>query len=808
MSGSEGSPAFFGRATERAQLEALLTTARSGESATLVIRGDAGVGKSALLDFAASQASGMTVLEVRATEAESDLAFAGLYSLLRPILDKLPQLPERQARALAAAFGLAESHSPDRFLISAAVLSLLAVAAEERPVLCLVDDAHWLDQPSAEAMIFAARRLRADPVALVITASEWEGRRFDAPGLPELSLRGLDSVSAERILDEAAPSLAPTVRARLLADAEGNPLALHELAHGLSEDERDGRQALPEQLPLTPRLRDLFERRIRLLPTPGRDALLVCALDGTADAGVVLAALAEIGLAADSLAAAEQAGLVRTSGGRIGFLHPLVRAAAVEAAPLAQRQHVHLALAEALGEEQVDRRVWHQAMAALTGDEEVAAALEASAWRAQQRAGYASAASAFQRAAELSRDETRLARRLADAADAAWNAGQIERAHALVERALQFASGDLQPRLLHLRGSIELAQGKLRDGTATLLAAANASNDPSTTLAILTELVEPALVAGLPEEFAVAAGNQAAALPTKTSRDAFNQASLLWRQRRFERRFEDSMRFYEEAMRHAAGLVDDVQVQYQAGALTMMTVGLGAGLAHVSRAVDVARRQGRVGLLPNLLSLQSFELAATSQFDSAYATAGEGLELALHTGQSPVWHLLSLAWVEAVRGDGEAVRAHIDEATSRAGDSYMVAMAAGVVRGLLELGCGNPDAAADAMLSASPGDRLAVAWTAAVPDLVEAIVRASHPSSAETDTLLARLRRAQSTSRGFASLLARCEALLGKRPPAEAYAEALELADALSPFERARTELLYGEWLRRERRRREARPHL
>ena len=800
---------MVGRARECSRLEELLAEARSGDSRALVIRGDAGVGKSALLTYASQHAQGMTLLRVNGSEAESELAFAGLFGLLRPILDKIPELPEPQANALSAAFGLALSDAPDRFLVSAAALSLLAVAAEETPLLALIDDAHWLDQPSAEAIVFAARRLHADAVALLFAASEWEGRAFAAPDIPDLGLAGVDAESAQLILQQSAPDLAPGVRTRLLADAAGNPLALSELPHALSEDERGGRDALPEQLPLTPRLSNLFERRIQLVPPAGRTALLVCAVDGTENAGVVLRALSKLGLGPDSLAPAERAGLIRTSDSTIVFRHPLARAAATAVAPLSDRQQAHLALAAALdGEEHLDRRVWHQAMAAFSGDEEVANALEASGQRARERAGYASAASAFQRAAELTRERTRLASRLAAAADAAWNAGQVGRSHALIERALRFADDDLKRQLLHLRGSIETAEGRFRDGATTLLAAAGEKGDDSTTLAILADLGEPAILSGFPDEFVIAAGTRAQVLPTATPHDAFNRSVLLWRMKRFERKFEESIPFYEEVIQNAAKLADDPRVQRETGLLASMTVGPGAGVPQLSRAVELARRQGRVGLLPTLLAEQGLELASASEFDRAYAVASEGLQLALDTQQSPAWHLVALTRVEAVRGDAASARDHANEALVRGGDNYVVAAAVGAALGLLELGLGHPKAAVELMLRASPGDRLAIAWTAAIPDLIEAIVRAGHPTLETTETLLLRLRRVKTTSPILASPLARSEALLATRPQEEAFVEALELANALSPFERARTELLYGEWLRRQRRRKDARTHL
>jgi DNA-binding CsgD family transcriptional regulator len=809
MTGGITEPRLFGREPERELLETLLARALAGESGTLVIRGDAGVGKSALLRFAAACATGMKVLEVRGAEAEADLAFAGLHGLLRPILDKLEFVPPPQATALAGALGLLHSHTPDRFLISAAALSLLGAAAEETPLLCLIDDAQWLDEPSAEAMVFAARRLGADAVAVLFSASEWEGRRFHAVDLPELTLAGVDGVAAARILDAGVPDLDEGVRARILDEASGNPLALRELPRGLSEDERSGRGSLPDQLPLTPRLRDLFERRIRVLPPAGRQALLVAGLDGTSDTSVVLRALQNLELTADALVMAEEIGLIQTTAERIEFSHPLVRAATVEAAPLAERQRVHRALAEALeGEAQLDRRVWHQAMAALAGDEKVASALEDSARRAAARGGYASAAIAFQRAAELGRNDSRFGLRLAWAAGAAWNAGQLGHAHALIARALHFVSGDGRRKVLHLRATIEVAEGRDRDALATLLAAANEDGDPSVTLAILADIVEPAMRCGRPERFVLEAAERGLGLPTTTSRDAFNRERLFWFMKRFERDFEGSQPSYERAMQLAADLSEDPDVHYQAALLTIMTAGNADAVSQLFRAVELARQQGRIGLLPMLLAQQSLGLIATSRFEEAYAVAGEGLQLARDTRQSPSWNLVALAKVEAIRGDADAVHAHVDEALARDGDNFVLAISAAAARALLELGLGTPQLGVEILLRVSPGDKLVMAWTEALPDLVEAIVRAGHPAIADVDPLLNRLRRLTGISRWAGAQIARCEALLGVRPPDEAFTEALEFGDALPPFEHARTDLLYGEWLRRERRRKEARRHL
>jgi DNA-binding CsgD family transcriptional regulator len=808
MNPSDRQTTLYGREAECAHLQELLAKARGGESGTLVIRGDAGVGKSALLDFAAEQATGMQVLRIRATEAEIDLAFAGLFALLRPLVSRLDRLSDPQSRALAGAFGLAEAESPDRFLVSAGALGLLAAAAEDKPVCCLIDDAQWLDQPSADALVFAARRLGADAVALLFAASDWDGRHFDAPAIPELLVEGVEPTAAARILDEIAHDLSPIARERLLAEAAGNPLALRELPGGLTDAERMGRDPVPEHVALTPRLRGLFERRIQRLPTATREALLLCALDGTGSTAVVLQAAEQVELSVDSLAPAEASGLLRAERGRLSFTHPLARSAVIEAAPLAQRQRAHAALADALaGTEHVDRRVRHQAMAALTRDDDVADALEESALRAQERGGHAAAAIAFQRAAELTRDENRVAPRLVAAAEAAWNAGQTDHARALIGRGLGSARpGDLRAQLLHLRGLIAIAEGDYHEAAATLLAAAQESTDSSRKLAIFVDVVYTDIGASLPEELVIELSHQADAQPTPTPTDEFNKLVVLWLGRQMAREFDSAQAHYTEVVRLAAQLEDDPRAQYWAGLLTGFNFGNGdPAIPFSRRAVQTARAHGRIGLLPELLGALSLELALSSQFDSAYAAAAEGAQLARDLDQNPALNLLTLAWVEAIRGHEETARAHANEAGSHGFIDIQAAV--GSVLGLLELGLGRPDAAAASMLDVIPPERLNMIAVMTIPDLIEALVRSGR--AAEGGPLLERLRSGRIMAEPFRkSVLARCEALLETRPPAEAFEQALELADALPPFERARTELLFGEWLRRERQRKQARPHL
>jgi hypothetical protein len=412
---------LLGRERECIVIDGLLADARGGVGGAVVVRGEAGIGKSALLGYAVQHATpGMLVLRADGVEAESDLAFAGLHGLLRPVFAHLGELPETQSAALAGALGLAPSTHSDRLLIGAAVLGLLAAAAEHRPALCVVDDGQWVDRPSADALVFTARRIHAERLAMLFGARDGEVRRFEAEGVAELPLTGLGPKAAAAVLAARARNAAAAVQERLLAEAGGNPLALLELPTGLSPAQLEGRASLPEAIPLSPRLEGVFRQRAGRLPAAAQAALLVAAADTTSDLSAVLRAVAGLGLPPDSLDPAEGAGLIRISERTIAFRHSLVRSALYQGATASQRQRVHAALAGAFsGEEHADRRVWHQAMATLTGDEEVAAALEASARRAQLRAGHASAATAFLRAAELSTDEPRRVRRIAAAAGAA-----------------------------------------------------------------------------------------------------------------------------------------------------------------------------------------------------------------------------------------------------------------------------------------------------------------------------------------------------------------------------------------------------
>lgn len=807
------STGLIGRERECAEIERLLESAVAGESGTLVVRGGAGIGKSALLEFAAEHAAEMLVLRAVGVEAESELAFAGSYGLVRPILRFLPELPEPQSEALQGALGLGPSTGADRFLVAAALLSLLAAAADERPVLCLVDDAQWLDSASADALVFVARRLRAEPVAILFAAREGEPQRFDAPALQELVVEGLDDASATALLADRAGEAVPAIRARLLAEAQGNPLALLELPAALSEEQLAGQAPMSAAMPLTPRLQSLFRARIGQLPEPTRTALLIAAADGGGDLPTVLRAAAELGLPGDALDAAEHEALIRTTWGEIAFHHPLVRSAVYDASTVGRRQQVHAALAAVLsGEEHIDRRVWHQAMATVTGDEEVAASLEESARRAQLRAGHASAATAFERAAELSVDEARRTPRLAAAAQAAWDAGQPDRALILIARALPFADEDLRSQLLHLRGVIELRCGSMRDAVVTLLEGAELSADPALTLEMLHEAAEAATDSGdLPA--AIELNANIAKLPAPTKRARFNQLTMAGFGKLFCGDNQSARGLFDRALDLAAELADDPRTQLWASNIASGGVDPGAGLPYSTRAVALARSQGLLSMLPVALERHALDLFWNSRFDLAYAAAEEGYQLTAGAGHGG-WHLATMASVEAIRGREADAREHAERALALAhssGETILASLGRSAL-GLLELTLGRPEQAADQLLELVADDRPDANPIVAiinVPEVVEAVARAGRPVeliAAPLDRYRAWALSAPTDARR--SFLDRCEALVEARPPDEAFSDATASAGSLPPFQQARGELLHGEWLRRERRRQESRHHL
>jgi AAA ATPase domain len=417
---------LYGREAERARIDALLDGARASRSGVLVLRGQAGIGKSALLDHAVAEAGETPVLRASGVESESELAFAGLHQLLRPVLGLADRLPDVQADALGRALGIQPGAVDDRFRVSVAALGMLAEAAEERGLLCVLDDAQWLDEPSAEALLFVARRVEAEGVALLFAARETDVRRFDAPGLPELWLEGLAPGAAAALLaDRAGSDLSGIVHDQLLAVAQGNPLALVELPASLTAEQLAGREPLSDPLPVGKGVERAFLGRIRALDEQAQRFLLLAAADDGGDLAAVLGAAEVLGIDATALDALEAAELLHVEGTTVAFRHPLVRSTVYRGAGFTQRESAHLALAAALDHDaEPDRRAWHRAAARPGPDAAVADELERSALRARLRGGHAAAATALERAALLSEDDAARGRRLLAAAEANWLGGR------------------------------------------------------------------------------------------------------------------------------------------------------------------------------------------------------------------------------------------------------------------------------------------------------------------------------------------------------------------------------------------------
>src|SRR5262245_20095843 len=466
-------PGFLGRATEREVLDGLLANVREGQSAVLVIRGEAGIGKTALLRYAADHASGFRVAQVTSVEAEMELPFAGIHQLCAPRLDQLDALPLPQQDALNVALGLASGDVPNRFLVGLAVLGLLSAASEEQPLLCLVEDAQWLDEASGLILGFIARRLLAESVAFVAAVRE-PNRRHDYDGLPELPLRGLAEDDARALLMSAVPGrLDDRVRDRIVAETRGNPLALLDLPRRMSAAELAGGF---EPLPSTDLPRHLEDHYLQVaaeLPEDTQRLLLLAAAEPIGDATLVWRAAYGLGIEGSSLAPAEDAQLVEV-GARVRFRHPLVRSAVYRAASATERRAAHRALAEVTDPDtDPDRRAWHRAHAAVGVDEEVAGELERSAERARARGGVAAAAAFLARATELTPDPAERSRRALAAAQANFDAAASDAALELLATAELAPLDELQrARLERLRAELAFARTRGSAAPSLLLDAA------------------------------------------------------------------------------------------------------------------------------------------------------------------------------------------------------------------------------------------------------------------------------------------------------------------------------------------------
>jgi DNA-binding CsgD family transcriptional regulator len=803
---------LYGRGAECAVLDDLLTAARSSSSGVLVLRGEPGVGKSALCEYAAGRATGMRVLQCAGIESEVPVPFATLHQLLHPVRDRLPMLPPAQAAALGGVFGTVPDRWSDPFLVAVALLTLLGEVAADTGLLCVVDDAHWVDAASAEALVFAARRLDAEGVALVFAARDGDTREFRADGLAELRVPGLDAAAARALLADTAPGLADDVCASLVASTAGNPLALLELPAMLSREQLTGRETLPVPLAVGDQVEQLFITRVHRLSPPARHFLLVAAAESTGDLAAVLRAAALADIADGVLAETERAGLVQVRDGRLRFRHPLVRSATYHRATFLDRRSVHAALAHVLTDPaDADRRAWHLAAAAIEPDAELAGALEASANRARARGGAVAAADALVRAAELSPVGADRAARYVAAAGDAWQAGQWHRVPALLDEAEPFTgTAEVRARLLFLRGMVELRSGQPATAYRLLLRSAA---QPGSRLETLVHAGEAATLLGEP---ALASEVERLARRQTGNGDGAEVPELLALLSGWARIGQDD---WSSGARLLAGAVTGVHAldsptrQLWAGRAAIYLGDVVTAHACYSRAVSLARAEGAVGALPMMLDRLAFADMLSGRPAAATAHATEGLRLADALGLDSGIALISLALAAAWTGDENACRSAAERAHELAAARRLRVVAAGAdwALGLLDLGAGRPADAFERLLALRPGGRgdhvMIRLW--ATPDLVEAAVRAGAPAECEPAVaVLARWAAGSGLPVPEAALL-RCRGLLAREDPATAFRAAVDLDPRGDrPLERARAELLLGESLRRARRRSESRVHL
>lgn len=806
---------LVGRSNEQRRIDVLLDSALAGSSAALVLVGEPGLGKTALLEHAAASAAGFRILRARGVQSEAELAFAALLELCRPILDRLERLERRQAEALAAAFALSEGQGATPYAIGAATLSLLAAAAEEQPLLLLVDDAHWLDPASADALAFAVHRLRADALAAIFATRPGEGRAFSGRGLPELELERLDASSAATLLAGAREELDTAGRARVLDLAHGNPLALLELAGDAEAADAHG-----EPVRVSKQLERAFRARADMLPEQARRSLVVAAAASTDELGVVRTALERLELSLETLEPAEAAGLVSLDAAVLTFRHPLVRSALYQATDPAERRRAHAALAAALKDD--DRGAWHLAAAAVGPDARAAGALERAAETATGRSGFAAAARAYERAARLSERREDRARRLSAAADTAWLAGRTAHALALIEEAFAHARDDgRRGALLHLRGTIEHFAGDALAAVATLEEAVALLADPNPRLACLSLTQATGALLGLGEVArAVAVSERLLEIADLDQPDQYLLTSLArGGVLLMDGRPEEGLPFLRRAAEAIAepDLLSSNQRNLPWAALTAFWVGDVASMAsYAAAAVRWSREHAAITTLAFADRLLARAQLITGEWRAARASLAESLDSARISGQlnQQFETLGALAWLDAAQGRSEECRRNVEEARALA-DSINLRWRNDLLRALvlLELGRGVVDPSPLERLRRELGDPPLLRDTpanATAPELVEALVRAGDIDAA-TEVLGPFADEAERVGQPFPRAVAsRCRGLLATEGLYEReFERALEL-HALDEdvFAAARTRLAYGERLRRSGRRLDAREQL
>ena len=804
-----GRTGLRGRAGECALLDRLLRDICRTQSRSLVLSGEAGIGKTALLEYLIDRASDLTVLRAAGVESEMELAYAGLQQLCAPLLERLERLPTPQRQALEIVFGLTAGPPPDRFLVGLGVLSLFSEEAEERPLLCVVDDAQWLDQASALTLAFVTRRLLAEAIGIVFAARELLA---DLAHLSELEVLGLGDADARALLGSAVQfKLDEQVRDRIIAETRGNPLALLELPKGLTPTQLAGGFALPEVDRLPGRIEQSFIRQFAALPEETRELVLIAAAEPLGDPLLLWRAAHSRGIKPTAAGAAEERALLAIDE-RVTFRHPLVRSAVYRSASVEDRRAAHLALAQASDRTvDPDRRAWHLAAAASGPDEQVAAELERSAGRAQSRGGFAATAAFLRRAVALSADPAARFERALAAAQASFQVGDFDRAARLLARAGEGRVDELQrARVEMVRGQIAFAFNRGGDAPSLLLDAAKRLDTLDVTLARETylEALMAAQFAGrlMPgavrsvAEAARSAPQSPASRPSDLLLDGFavmiteGHAAAEPLLRRALDAFVDGdvtvnggFRWLSLAIQAAQEIWDhdtwydlavlQLQLVRDVGALTMLPLALMAvTCAHVS-----------AGELVGATSMVADQKSATEATASQLAPYGALMLSAWRGREADVSALIDATLEDAVRrGEGIGVSAcqWVSAVLHNGLGRYELAMRAG--QELLE-----------------PPRKMDWPVAAALPELIEAAVRLGRPADAHAALQqLSELTRPSRTCWAL-GIEARCRALLSAGAEADClYRESIErLGHTRLRPELARAHLLYGEWLRRENRR-------
>jgi DNA-binding CsgD family transcriptional regulator len=808
---------LFGRKPEREVIDRLVDGVRAGHGGVLVLHGEAGVGKTALLEYAIKAGSDFRIARTSGVEAEMELPFSAVQQLCSPFFALMKQLPHPQHEALGVAFGMRTGPAPDPFLVGLAVLGLLAEAAEEQPLVCLVDDAHWLDSASARTLAFVARRLLAEKIVLVFATRELGGA---LTGLYELHVGSLDRRDSRALLESVLPTrLDQSVLERIVAETRGNPLALLELPRGLSPSQLAGGFGLPTTAPLSAGIEESFMRRLATLPRDARLLLLVAAADPTGDPALVWRAAEGLGIPEAAAHTVESQDLLALSP-RVVFRHPLVRSAVYGSAGLNQRREVHRTLAEATDPDvDPDRRAWHRAQAAAMPDEEVAAELERSAARAQARGGLAAAAAFLERAVALSPEPARRAQRALVAAETKFQSGALDDALDLLEIAESGAAADelLFAHAHLLRAQIEFASRRGSGAAPLLLAAARelAALDPGLARATYLEAMSAAMFAGRLGNGGglVTISESALAGPPPPDRPRPSDLLLQGLAVQATEGYAAGASLLKEALssfqREADLSPNDSQWLWFASLIALYMWDDDAWTALFTRHVELARRTGALPALAFALgtgtTVYAFfgELRTAALLEEEHRAASEATGIA--SNPVPRLGLASLRGREAEFE--ELIRTTVSEAEAR-GEGIALTTAEFLSGGLYN-GLGRYEAALTAGL---PAERFYTEGTAiwALTELIEAAVRCGQPDRARRA-----FERVQQTTRAAGTdwalgIEARLRALLSEGDDADVlYNEAIRrLSRTRIRVQLARTHLLYGEWLRRERRRVDAREQL